>query len=76
MKFLKTELMEVMRFEPISGSGSDGLYWHPFFSRDVIFDISASGSDVNSIMAHVFRRAIEVGQEEKIKEIKKVLEIK
>ena len=65
------ELMETMGFEKVGGTG--GKYWHMFFSRDIEFDLSSSGKDARSVMAHVFRVAIEYGRADKIDDIKKVL---
>mgnify|MGYP003675393331 FL=1 len=65
------ELMESMGFELTKDRG--GKYWHMFFGRDIEFDLSASGKDTHSIMAHVFRVAIEYGKADKIYDIKKVL---
>jgi hypothetical protein len=65
------EFMESMRFHKIR----DGVFWHMYFGRACEFDLSASGSDVYSIMSHIFRVATDYGREQKAMEMREALGI-
>jgi len=80
MKTTKQHPIEIFSFMTELGfrpyNGREGIYWHRYFGYGCEFDLTASGTDKDSILFHVFNRAVEFGQNDKLKEIQKILGIK
>ena len=49
------------------------VFWHMYFGRDIMIDLSASNSEKWAIMKHVFDVAVQFGEDKKLREIRMAL---